>query len=228
MQKYDHIMFDMDGTFVDSRNFHGRSFQRYFKKWGKDVDMEAVCDALGVTIADIFHRIGITDEEEEKAFDHLAEFYQADADDLILEIPFEKHAKQTFFTLHQMGCQMSVVTNSFTELTEKILELHGIAQCFTEVAGADRHSLDKEERCLNLLEKYGVEAGRALYVGDAERDIEIANIIGCDSCFANVPIGWAKDAQAVLRDLKPTYVIHSLDELVPLLTCGEGQTSGAE
>ena len=114
MRKYDHIMFDMDGTFVDSRNFHGRAFPRYFKQCGREVDMEAVKDALGVTILDIFHRIGITGEEEDRAFDHLAEFYQTGADDLIMEIPFGEQAKETFFALHEKGYQMSVVTNSFT------------------------------------------------------------------------------------------------------------------
>ncbi|WP_172807769.1 HAD family hydrolase [Christensenella intestinihominis] len=217
MLKYDHIMFDMDGTFVDSRNFHGLAFQRYFKQCGKDVDMEAVKDALGVTILDIFHRIGITGAEEEKAFDHLAEFYLTDADDLILEIPFGDRAKETFSALHEKGYRMSVVTNSFTELTEKILELHGIGYCFAEVAGADRHSLDKEQRCRSLLEKYGVDAGRALYVGDAERDIEIANTIGCDSCFADVPIGWAKDKRRVYEELKPTFTVQALDGLMDFL-----------
>ena len=116
---------------------------------------------MGVTILDIFHRIGITGEEEDRAFDHLAEFYQTGADDLIMEIPFGEQAKETFFALHEKGYQMSVVTNSFTELTEKVLQLHGLRHCFVEVAGADRHSLDKEERCRNLLKKYGVDAGRA-------------------------------------------------------------------
>ena len=217
MRKCDHIMFDMDGTFVDSRNFHGRAFQRYFKQCGREVDMEAVKDALGVTILDIFHRIGITGEEEDRAFDHLAEFYQTGADDLIMEIPFGEQAKETFFALHEKGYQMSVVTNSFTELTEKVLQLHGLRHCFVEVAGADRHSLDKEERCRNLLKKYGVDAGRALYVGDAERDIEIANIIGSDSCFADVPIGWAKDKRRIYEELKATYTVKALGGLTDFL-----------
>lgn len=219
MLKYEHIMFDMDGTFIDSRNFHGLAFQRYFKSLGKNVDMEAVKDALGVTVADIFRRVGIRGAEEERAFDHLAEFYKTGAaDDLIAQIPFGPHAKETFLALHQAGYRMSIVTNSFTELAEKILELHELQEYFAEVAGADRHSLDKEGRCRAILGKYGVDADRALYVGDAERDIEIANTIGCDACFADVPIGWAKDPEALVHRMAPAYVICDLGELQALLT----------
>lgn len=218
MRSYDLIMFDMDGTFADSKDFHGRSFRRYFKTLGRDVPAEDIKDGLAVTVADIFHRVGLTEREEiDKALAGLGDFYCAGADDLIADIPFASGAKVLFQTLCDGGYRLSVVTNSYQELTERILALHGLSHCFAEVAGASGGSLGKEERCAALLEKYGVEKNRALYVGDAERDIEIANDLGCHSCFVDAPIGWAKDPEALIRTQKPTYVIHNFAELKELL-----------
>jgi len=218
MQKYDHIMFDMDGTFTDSKDFHGRSFQRFFKTLGREVPVEDVKDGLAVTVVDIFRRVGITAEgETEEALARLKDFYRTSADDLIMEIPFAPGAKELFKSLRAGGYRLSVVTNSYQELTERIIELHGLSRCFAEIAGASPHSLGKEERCAGLLARHGVMPARALYVGDAERDIEIANDIGCDSCFVDTPIGWAKEPERLIREQKPTYVTHSLAELAEVL-----------
>lgn len=217
MRKYDHIMFDMDGTFADSREFHGKSFQRYFNTLGKEVAAEDVRDGLGVTVADIFRRIGVTGAAADDALRGLPEFYHASADDLIMEIPFAPGAEETFRALCAHGYSLSVVTNSYTELTKRILELHSLADCFVDVAGASQHSLGKEERCVELLKRHGAKPARALYVGDAQRDIEIANDIGCASCFVDAPIGWAEDPQRVIREQKPTYVVKRFEELKELL-----------
>lgn len=218
MQKYDHIMFDMDGTFADSRDFHGASFARYLKTLGRDVSAEEVKDGLAVTVVDIFHRVGITSEREvEHALAGLGAFYTTGADDLIVGIPFAPGAKGLFHMLCARGYGLSVVTNSYQELTERILHLHDLNHCFIEVAGASRDSLGKEERCADLLKRHGIPPERALYVGDARRDIEIANDLRCASCFVDAPIGWEKDPERLIREQRPTHVISSLAELAHVL-----------
>ncbi len=218
MRKYDHIMFDMDGTFADSRDFHGLSFARYLKRLGRDVSAEEVKDGLAVTVTDIFRRVGITSKEEvEHALAGLGAFYKRGADDLIVDLPFAPGAKELFHTLCARGYGMSVVTNSYQELTERILHLHGLTHCFIGVAGASSDSLGKEERCADILKRHGIPPERALYVGDASRDIEIANDLGCASCFVDAPIGWEKDPQRLVREQRPTYVLSSLAELAAVL-----------
>lgn len=50
--------------------------------------------------------------------------------------------------------------------------------------GAGLHSQDKEERCLNAKKSLHAKPDEILYIEDTERDIEIANTLGFDSCFA--------------------------------------------
>ena len=217
LKKYSLILFDMDGTFTDSRNFHGLAFQRFFKMIGRSVDLEFIKKSLGITIKDIFSQIGITDAEENDIFRKLSSFYQNDAEDLIREIPLGKNARNIFGKLYKNGYLLAVVTNSFQTLADQVLKAHDLAGYFVKVVGADMHSLDKKNRCLSLLKQMEISAARTLFVGDSENDMALANLMGCDACFAKTEIGWAKNPQQVIENQHPKYVINDLINLQELL-----------
>jgi Predicted phosphatases len=216
-KKYSLILFDMDGTFTDSKNFHGLAFPRFFKMIGRDVDLEFIKKSLGITIKDIFNKIGITEDEESVIFRKLSSFYQNDAEDLIREVPIGKNSRYIFEKLYNSGYFLAVVTNSLQTLADQVLKVHNLARYFVKVVGADMQSLDKKNRCLSLLEQLDMPANQALLVGDSENDIALANFIGCDGCFAKTKIGWAKDPQQVIENQHPKYIIDDLINLQEFL-----------
>ena len=216
MPKYDLLMFDMDGTFIDSAHFHISAYHRFFEKHKIDVKLGDTILGLGFTIEDFFHNIGVPDERIDEVYEKLWRFYADDVDDLIREIPLAIGAKEVFRELKNRGYRMSVVTNSLQPVADRILTVHGLKDCFEAVEGATQQESDKEKRCGHVRDNH-CKKGRIMLVGDAGRDIEIANTAGWDSCLAVGEIGWAADPQDVIERFGPTHVIHEFPELLNIL-----------
>ena len=54
MNRYDLVMFDMDGTLMDSKVFHQEVFYRFLNEYVKPVTREEVEKGLGATVREIF------------------------------------------------------------------------------------------------------------------------------------------------------------------------------
>ncbi len=216
MPKYDFLIFDMDGTFIDSAPFHIAAYHRFFNMHDIDVSMGDTILGLGFTIEEMFCNIGVPKGRVDEVYEKLAAFYLGGADDLMLEIPLISGAKEVFDTLAERGYPMSVVTNSLQPAAEQILTLHGLKDYFIAVEGATQQESDKEKRCMDVYGAHGKE-GRVLLVGDAGRDMEIAKDAGWDCCLAVTDIAWAHDPQAVIDTFDPTYVINDFYELLQII-----------
>lgn len=215
MKKYKCILFDMDGTFIDSRNFHARAYHRFFNKYCKSVEMDAVKNAIGPSTKSLFDNLQVP--ADDKMFDKLCEFYTNEADDLIRDIPVIKGAQEVFSQLIDKDYKIAVITNSMQQVTERILYLHNLSEYFSIVAGANQHSLDKRSRCADAIKALNANPDEVLLVGDMERDIEIANELGYDSCFTDTEIAWCEDYEYMLEALRPTYTIHTFEELTGII-----------
>jgi pyrophosphatase PpaX len=217
MGKYSCLFFDMDGTFTDSRNFHVKAFHRFFNKYYKDVDMDTVRKGIGATIKIIFDNLNVSGEHYRELFDKLCLFYSNEVDDLIAEIEVAKGFRTVLEHFNSKAYTVAVITNSLQQLTDRVLQIHGLRNYFQLVIGADRHTLDKQERCLGAMNMLQAKPGEILYIGDAERDIEVANALGFDSCLAYTDISWCEDYKYTLNVLRPTYTVQALGELPFLL-----------
>lgn len=216
MPRYDLLMFDMDGTFIDSAHFHISAYRRFFDRYKIDVKLGDTILGMGFTIEDFFHNIGVPAARIDEVYEKLWDFYAHDVDDLIRTIPLADGAKEVFAELKNRGYRMSVVTNSLQPLAERILAVHGLKDCFEAVEGATQHESDKEKRCGYVRDKHCAQ-GSILLVGDAGRDIEIANAAGWDSCLAATNIGWAADPREVVEKFSPTYVAREFPGLLTIL-----------
>jgi Predicted phosphatases len=217
MEKYKYVFFDMDGTFIDSRQFHIEAFYRFFNKYYHAVDMETVRNGIGDTIKAIFNHLHILDEEYDELFNKLGDFYSNETDDLIKKIPVLKGAKEVFENLNKKGLKLVVITNSLQQLTEKIHRIHGTNEYFTLLIGADKNSLDKQQRFVKVINQLGANLKEIVYVGDAKRDVQIANEIGIDSCLVYTSISWCDDLDYVRQHLKPKYIVYALNDLLKIV-----------
>ncbi|MEA5004533.1 MAG: HAD-IA family hydrolase [Christensenella sp.] len=216
MPKYDFLIFDMDGTFIDSAPFHIAAYHRFFDTHEIEVSMGDTILGLGFTIEEMFRNIGVPEERVDEVYEKLAAFYKGGVDDLMMDIPLIDGAKEVFNTLADRGYPMSVVTNSLQPAAERILDLHGLQDYFKAVEGATQKESDKEKRCMDVCDAHCKE-GRVLLIGDAGRDMEIAKDAGWDCCLAVTDIAWARDPQSVIDQFDPTYVINGFPELLQIL-----------
>jgi phosphoglycolate phosphatase-like HAD superfamily hydrolase len=215
INKYDLIMFDMDGTFMDSRQFHTKVFHRFINEYVKPVEITEVAEAMGNTVRDIFENLGVPHNEISAIIDALQEFCKCRVDDLALRIKAGEGIGEVLDTIRSLGIKTALVTNSIDTVVNRMLDTHGLLDKFDYISGADYHSMDKTDRCKQVA---GLFAARhILYVGDTESDIILAKRLDYDSCFAKTEISWYKDADYIINILKPTYVINSLYELIDII-----------
>ena len=216
MRQYDLLMFDMDGTIIDSARFHVLAYKRFFKTYNIPVQMHDTLEGLGNTIEEMFGVLGVPPEDREKLYQKLEIFYKHEVDDLIRDIPLADGTREMLETMKQRGYCLSLVTNSLHPLAQRIMQLHGLTPYFASIKGATPTESGKENRCADALREL-CPSGSALYVGDAARDVEIAKDLQCDSCLAVADISWMPDPLKVAQDYQPTFVIRSMRELTHLL-----------
>ena len=74
MSRYDLVMFDMDGTLMDSRAFHQKVFYRFLNRYVGNITEEEVRRGIGATVREIFDSAGVPEENLKELFVKLDEF----------------------------------------------------------------------------------------------------------------------------------------------------------
>lgn len=212
--KYKLVIFDMDGTFLDSRKFHAQIFYDFFRRYFKPVTYEKCYRAVGVTVRKLFDECGVPREKQDHYFDLLDHFYNYECDALIPLTKISRDFKKLLELLGMYGIKRAVVTNSLKCVVEKILIYHGLDEMFEEIEGADRDSVDKIERCRKILKKYSIPPKEVFLVGDTEGDMKLARDMDFNACFANTNIAWRKDEAYIAETLKPEISISEYAELI--------------
>ena len=65
------VIFDMDGTLMDSKVFHQEVFYRFLNEYVKPVTREEVEKGLGATVREIFDSVGVAEEDLQRLFQKL-------------------------------------------------------------------------------------------------------------------------------------------------------------
>lgn len=212
MSRYDLVMFDMDGTLMDSRAFHQKVFYRFLNRYVGNITEEEVRRGIGATVREIFDSAGVPEENLKELFAKLDEFCRTQVMDLAGQIPVIPGAYQLLEGLKSKGIPCGLLTNSMQAVTENMLKAKGLWNFFAGVSGADYFSVNKIERCRKLQKRLHGE--KVLYVGDTEMDIELADCMGYDSCLAKTGYGWYEDETYILQVLRPDYVVLELKEIL--------------
>lgn len=215
--RYSLIMFDMDGTLIDSRRFHEEALYRFFKKYWKHVPYEAVADGIGATVKSLFNAVGVPESRHEELYTALDLFYKMEAGELIARIQPCDGAQELLRELRNRGVKLALVTNSLQSVVDGALENCGLQSSFDWILGADRHSKDKIERCRQVQLSARAEDEEVLYVGDTEGDMMLANQLGYDACFCMTDIGWYLDEDEIISALQPRFVVKELLDLLSQL-----------
>ena len=217
--KYEAILFDWDGTLVDSFAFHSTVTHRFLLSRGFSVTIEQVEKHIGNTMDCVLDGCGVPKEmqpEVVNAFDH---YYINDAGGLLRATVIDESVAPLLYGLRRAGRKTGVVTNSKHALVKELIRLNRMEACFDAVSGANADSLNKEIRCADVIRGLGASPARTLYVGDTRYDIMLAKKCGMDSCIVRHEIGWESDYAALEEEFRPTFVVDTLGgvEAVALL-----------
>jgi phosphoglycolate phosphatase len=179
---YELIVFDWDGTLMDSTRLISKSLQNACADIGLAIPSET--DALyviGLGQADTFRHVAPGIDEDRKA--QLAERYRHHF--LALEghgAPLYDGVREMLADLHGRGRRLAVATGKARRGLERVLDASGLRPWFEATRCADEgFAKPHPDMLLMLLDITGVEPKRALMVGDTTHDLELAANAGIDA-----------------------------------------------
>jgi len=202
---YDCIIFDVDGTLIDTENVVFKAYQKViYEEYGRYFTREEIAPAYGVPTREALIILGFknVDEASEKHQKYLLEFFS--------EVqPFEGVTKTLEF-LYKNGVTMGVVTSRNKAETEKDPCFEKLMKYFNNniVCSDDtKEHKPNPEPLLKAVEKTGVQKSKILYVGDTYYDYMCAKNAGVDFALALWGATNTKNMEAKYMLGKPEDVI---------------------
>ena len=201
------IIFDLDGTLIDSVDDLANSVNYTLGKLDLPLHTtEEIKSFVGDGVQKLIKRsLGQTHMEKfDDAFAIFMKHYGTHCTDNTVLYP--EVAETISFLAEKYS--LAVLTNNSATFSHKILTALKIDSYFKEVLGGDSLPTKKPDPAgiLYLADKWGLAPDQLVMVGDHATDIEVGQRAGCKTVFIEGGIGET-------RGLKPDFVIKSMDEL---------------
>lgn len=174
MDRFDTLLFDLDGTLTDSRHGITRCLAHALEKGGlPSVPDERLEGYIGTPLAEIFVELGSVPEQSRVFVEHYRERYR---DVGIFENTLYPEVAEVLSTLEQAGYALYLATSKPTFFAKQILEHFEIDRFFSDVFGSelDGRRVDKTEILCHARDMAGFDLTRAVMVGDRKFDMEAA------------------------------------------------------
>ena len=177
---YSAIVFDLDGTLIDSAPDIGRAVNALLAEQGLPaIDAAMTRRFVGeggrVLVDRAFAHHGM--RLDEARLDELtARFVDHYRRDPVAGTVLYPGSEKLLRAWHGQGVRLAICTNKFESLSVDILRRLAVLDLFACVAGADTFAMRKPDpgHLLETLKRIGVGAGDAAMVGDSVHDVETA------------------------------------------------------
>ena len=180
MRDKTHLIFDMDGTLIDSSQLLANTINYVRQKLGlSKLAEDTIIRALNDTTINPAHFYYEAEQFEPHHERYFQEYYLAN------------HAKESrlyegmadFLREASRTRRLSVATNAYDVSTRPLLENLGIADYFDIVMSADLVPKPKPHPHMleHIIDHYGEPKERFVMIGDGERDMLAAQQAGIDS-----------------------------------------------
>ncbi len=203
MQKI--IIFDMDGTLLDSKKDITISVN-HIRKMNHSLEPLSesfIVECINMEVRDLPYLFYETKTYEEKDRELFEEHYAAQC----IENPYlYDGVKETLTRLASKGVKLSVATNAPTQFAVKMLTHLGVANIFDVIIGADKvkHSKPDPAMLQKILQyyKYDESQDKAWMVGDNSKDMLSAKNANIKAMFATWGFTPESDYEVVIEDPK--------------------------
>jgi phosphatidylglycerol---prolipoprotein diacylglyceryl transferase len=207
------ILFDLDGTLLDTELLIIETFKAVLKKFKPElvVTREMELSFLGPTLTESFGKL-LPEDQVQPAFDAYRTLNKELHPKYVKAMP---GAKALLEDLKAKGYTLGIVSSKKKDAVELGLSLTSLSSYFSVIIGYDEVKKFKPdpEGLLNACKALNVYHDDVIYVGDTDTDMLAADKAGMYSvAYLTHP-----ERQEALLATKPNAVIEHLSELTPLL-----------
>jgi pyrophosphatase PpaX len=220
MTGYDPVIFDLDGTVVDTVELIRDSFRYTVKKvLGRELPESVMLAGVGQPLMPQMQ--ALSPEHAQELYDVYREYNHRRHDELIK--PYDG-MQAALAQLRAAGRRLGIVTSKSRDTTAMAFRSVGMRDLFGEVVTATDSSAHKPspEPVLLCVEKLGGVPAEAIFIGDAPVDI----VAGTAAGLATAAVTWGLFSRDELVAANPTFVLDSPQQIVAL--CLDGRVSIGE
>jgi phosphoglycolate phosphatase len=209
------LIFDLDGTLIDSQRDLIHSVNAMLLEMGRDkLSEETISGYIGHGAPLLVSRaLGVHAGEEElrRGLQFFLSYYEEHKLDATCAYP---GVAETVTELGRKQLPMGVLTNKPVRISVRILEALGLAQHFRAIYGGNSFETKKPDPfgANKILREFGVAPNEAMLVGDSEVDVQTARNAGMMAATVNFGFG-VHDRGRYPADI----YLQKIGDLVPLV-----------
>jgi phosphoglycolate phosphatase len=205
------IMFDLDGTLVDTAQDITNALNFASKPYGiKSLTVDGTIKLIGEGVSRLVEKILPAEKINLKSevMNRFLEYYSEHLIENSKEYP---HVKDTIENLTNL--KKAVISNKREDLSKRLLEELGLSEHFDLIIGSDTAGEKKPSPVpiLYVMTKFGVSVEESIIVGDSNYDIEA----GKNARVKTVAVTYGYRPRESLTEAD--YIIDDIRELVPLV-----------
>jgi len=213
--RYRAVLFDLDGTLVDSYAALADAVNYARRKHGlEDLTADAIREFVGDGLERLLQRAfdGDVPATATDAFESRYDEICCTQSRVLADV------EATLSALAHIGVAMAVCTNKPTAFSRKILDFLHLAPFFRAIVGPDLAGARKPEaqHVLHTLEATECAPSEALFVGDMPIDVEAAHNCG----IAAAVVATGSSTSSALKAAGPDHYLDRLADLVQIVRNG--------
>lgn len=207
------LLFDLDGTLIDSQPLVFETFKQVFKKYKPDytLSQEELYSFFGPTLEVTFAKY-FPKEQIDEIIDEYQKINKDLHPSMLKRMP---HAKELLENLNNKGYKIGIVSNKRTPVVQYGLELSELAPYCDLVLGKEDlpQPKPKADGLMKACQLMHTELDNVVYIGDNASDIAAAkNMAAYSIGYTNDP----KQKEALIQSM-PCAVVEDLLEIETLL-----------
>lgn len=203
------VLFDLDGTLVDSLPLILKSFQASLEQMELCYSDEEIVKTVGLPLRDICSRFA--GERGEELFQRYLKYQDTIHDSYLKEYA---GTSNVLGILDAKGYRMGIVTSKRRVMAERGIKITGLDRFIRTLVALEDAPRAKPEAdpVLLALEQIGTTPQRASYVGDSPFDIRCGKKAG----VRTVGVTWGISSRNALEKESPDAIIDNWSELIKL------------
>ncbi|MCM3745331.1 pyrophosphatase PpaX [Sporosarcina luteola] len=210
MDKITTLLFDFDGTLLDTNELIIQTFQTVLNAhYPGRYEREDILPFLGPTLKETFD--SIDPENSEQLIDEYRTWNIANHDAFASEFD---GVSETLRQLKSSGFKMAIVSTKRNNMIRKGLQLMEAADLFDTVIGLDdvQHAKPHPEPLLLAMERLNSTPAETLMVGDNIHDI----LGGKNAGVRTAGVAWSAKGEKFIREQEPDFVLQHISDLLKI------------
>lgn len=212
------VLFDLDGTLLDTNELIYNSFDRTFKdKLGIILERNEIVSFFGIPLKDAFeYHLKKIDKFNKDTLEDLINYYRSNNEEMHDKMCFAfDGVKELLTQLKAKGIKIAIVTSKRGKIAIRGMKIAGILEFIDVIVTPELTELHKPyaEPALKACLELSIAPKEAIMVGDSNYDILCGKNAGCKTCA----VEYSYINKEKLKEANPDYFVSHPLEILNLI-----------